>query len=156
MKARAPIQDSIDIRNYRNELKNSIVKRSRVNYIVDEKEILVDETTDPTKMQGVEENELEFSNVDPEVLSEAEEIYMRLQREAEADKNAKETEWIEKLTRENSTEIDESMYNATTGSYSGAYGKGDISDATKEQAANILGKKDEDFLAMLLEQAEKM
>lgn len=168
MKSRAPIQDSIDIRNYHDELKSRIVKRSRVRYIVDEKDLPMDEETLEAQLNnqlaGETQGEstsaeagVDVSGVEADVLAEADAIFKRLQAEAEADEKAKEAEWIEKLTADNGNsevEIDESMYNATTGSYSGAYGKGEISDATKEQAANILGKKDDDFIAMLLAQTE--
>lgn len=169
MKDRAPIQDSIDVRNFRNELKNSVVKRNRVHFIVDEKDKSIDEelgmTNDVKTAEAVQEEiagsgtELDLSGIDSAVLAKADEIFKRLQREAAEDEAAKGAEWIAKLTAEQngvSQELDESLYNASTGSYSGTYGKGEISDATKEQAANILGKKDDDFMKMILEQAENM
>lgn len=132
MKLRAPITDKIDVRNFNDELKHSIVKRSRVRY--------------NTTPQEDEEQLSTESAVDAEALAQANEIFERLQREAEADERAKEAEWIAKLSEE-----DESNYNASTGSYSGSYGKGDVSEETKDLAANILGEK-ADSLAALISQ----
>lgn len=130
LKLRAPITDKIDVRNFNDELKHAIVKRSRVRYIAAPEE---EETT------GDDE-------VDAEALAQANEIFERLQREAEEDEAAKAAEWTARLAEE-----DESNYNATTGSYSGAYGKGNVSDETKALAANILGEK-ADSLADIINQ----
>lgn len=129
MKLRAPITDKIDVRNFNDELKHSIVKRSRVRYIT-----------------APEEEETVGDDVDAETLAQANAIYERLQKEAEEDEIAKAEEWTMRLAEE-----DESNYNAATGSYSGAYGKGNVSDETKELAANILGEK-ADSLADLINQ----
>ncbi len=150
MKTRAPITDVIDVRNFNDELKRSIVKRSRVRFIMDG-----DQVENNDVIQEVAEPELDLSSVDPDVLATADEIFQRLQREAEADERAKEAEWIAKIAQENGTEeMDESLYNKTTGSYSGSYGKGDVSDETKEMAASILGKKDDDFANLILNSSD--
>ncbi|SFP96982.1 hypothetical protein SAMN02910358_00328 [Lachnospiraceae bacterium XBB1006] len=135
MKLRAPITDKIDVRNFNDELKHAIVKRSRVRYM-------------PTPQEDEEQSATE-SGEDAEALAQANEIFERLQREAEADEKAKEAEWIAKLSQEQ--EVNDSDYNATTGSYSGAYGKGNVSEETKDLAANILGEK-ADSLAALISQ----
>ncbi|MBE5905269.1 MAG: hypothetical protein E7277_00550 [Lachnospiraceae bacterium] len=135
MKLRAPITDKIDVRNFNDELKHAIVKRSRVRYM-------------PTPQEDEETMSTE-SGADAEALAQANEIFERLQKEAEEDEKAKEAEWIAKLSQEQG--VSDSDYNATTGSYSGAYGKGNVSDETKDLAASILGEK-ADGLAALISQ----
>jgi hypothetical protein len=135
LKLRAPITDKIDVRNFNDELKHAIVKRSRVRYM-------------PTPQEDEETMSTE-SGADAEALAQANEIFERLQKEAEEDEKAKEAEWIAKLSQEQG--VSDSDYNATTGSYSGAYGKGNVSDETKDLAASILGEK-ADGLAALISQ----
>lgn len=163
MKNRAPIMDQIDVRNYYDEMKSSVIKRSRVHYIADpeeEERLRLEEEREKDaeaeailsgigldeKVELQEEFEPDLSDVDPDVLQTADEIYQRLQREAEEDAKAKQDEWVEKLTRDKENEA---AYNKTTGSYSGNYGKGEISQETKDLAANILEEKKLDIDALL-------
>ncbi|MBQ7077664.1 MAG: hypothetical protein IJM91_05990 [Lachnospiraceae bacterium] len=169
MKDRAPIIDTIDRRNFQDDLKHSIVKRSRIHFVTEEEEERENIETDAMSTDDSALNEeeikaksvanaeaagivledptLDVSDVDPDVLAQADEIFRRLQAEAEADNLAKKKEWEEKLSGGNAVRDD--AYNATTGSYSGLYGKGDISDETKSQAEAILGKKDDDLQSII-------
>ena len=163
MRKRAPIMDQIDVRNYYDEMRSSIIKRSRVHYIADpeeeERRRLEEEKEKDAEAEAIlsgvvpfeteeteADTELDLSDVDPDILQTADEIYRRLQREAEEDAKAKQDEWVEKLTRDKENEA---AYNKTTGSYSGHYGKGDISQETKDMAANILEEKKLDIDALL-------
>ena len=136
MKPRAPITDIIDVRNFNDELKHSIVKRSCVRYIPNE---------------VVQESQSVKEEVDTEILATAHEIYQRLKREAKEDEEAKRIEWESKIAQQKrqEEEIDESLFNKTTGSYSGVYGQGEVSAETKEMAATILGKKDTDLTSLI-------
>lgn len=76
------------------------------------------------------------ADVDDEALRIANEIYERLQREAEADAQKKEDEIAAaKLAQE-----DDSAFNASTGSYSGLYGQTPMSDAEKDAFAAIMAQ----------------
>ncbi|MGN0170574.1 MAG: hypothetical protein ACI39H_07430 [Lachnospiraceae bacterium] len=168
MKEFAPIMDQIDERNYYAEMRSSIIKRSRVHYIADseEEEESLSQEEQENNMEAenaffsdaqngnaefAEESALDLSEVDPEVLQKAEEIYRRLQNEAEEDAQSKRDEWIEKLTRDKE---DEDAYNKATGSYSGFYGQGEVSQETKDMATNILEEKKLDVDALLKQEGK--
>ncbi|MCR4956212.1 MAG: hypothetical protein K6A30_05970 [Lachnospiraceae bacterium] len=138
MKSRAPITDYIDVRNFKDDLKNSVVKRSRIRFVPNEEQQKEIEAANQEAMEP------DVSNMDPDVLATADEIFQRLQREAEEDNLAKQEEWTEKIAAENAKQ-DDSAYNATTGSYSGNYGKGAVSDETKDIASSILNRKSNDL-----------
>lgn len=167
MKARAPMLDAIDHRNFKDELKNSIVKRSRVRYFRTAEEAELDKKRQEEALLAASEAEnkaaemengaaeavehTEDANLSEEekmALAQAEEIFKRLQSEAEADEQALAQEWTERIAAEN---VDESDYNATTGSYSGAYGKGYVSEDTKSLADSILSEKG-DAIAEIIRQ----
>ncbi|MCR5346053.1 MAG: hypothetical protein K6E46_08395 [Lachnospiraceae bacterium] len=160
MKDRAPIIDTIDMRNFKSDLKKTVVKRNRVHFVtVEEEEAMRKAAMEETDAhsdnvaatdddlgrsnipEGVEivDPTLDVSDIDPDVLAQADEIFRRLQREAEEDELAKKKEWEEKLSGDK-----DPNYNASTGSYSGTYGQGEVSDETKAQAEAILNmRKDE-------------
>ena len=120
MKNRAPIQDAIDRRNFKQDLASTVIKRRRVNFISaeedeqlkEEEEILerimaqneiCDEEPDfgydeMPDMIPEEEPELDLSDIPDDVMSHAEEILARLQREAEEDEEARRQEWLAKMT----------------------------------------------------------
>lgn len=107
------MKDIIDKRNEEERYRKSIIKYWNVNYLPQEGD---------GKMDG-----------------EAEGILGSLKAEAES-KDAKMRDEIEKLREE--TELkDKGMYNAATGSYSGAYGQGEVSEVTKGQIDQILREK---------------
>lgn len=155
MKDRAPILDTIDKRNFQNDLKKTVVKRSRVHFMTLEEEAAMKNaeaegaTGNLEPMEQVTDNNdvgnapielvdptLDVSDVDPDVLAQADEIFRRLQREAEEDDIAKKKEWEEKIKAEN-----DPNYNAATGSYSGTYGQGEVSDEARAQAEEILNMR---------------
>ena len=116
MKDRAPILDTIDKRNFQNDLKKTVVKRSRVHFMTLEEEAAMKNaeaegaTGNLEPMEQVPDNNnaggtpielvdptLDVSDVDPDVLAQADEIFRRLQREAEEDDLAKKREWEDKI-----------------------------------------------------------
>ncbi|MCR5373893.1 MAG: hypothetical protein K6E39_00800 [Lachnospiraceae bacterium] len=168
MKDRAPIIDTIDKRNFKDDLKKTVVKRSRVHFVtVEEEEAMrraesslednyaesIDETTGDSASgrasEGVEilDPTLDVSDIDPDVLAQADEIFRRLQAEAEADEEAKRKEWEEKIAGANS--VKDPDYNESTGSYSGKYGKGDVSDETRAQAEEILKMRNNELQSII-------
>lgn len=118
MKNRAPIQDAIDRRNFKQDLASTVIKRSRVRFIMndeenlDEEEAILERILAENDMQEeftsteddwddgfglVDEPDLDLSGISDDVLSQADEILARLQREAEEDNEARKQEWIEKI-----------------------------------------------------------
>lgn len=118
MKNRAPIQDAIDRRNFKQDLASTVIKRSRVRFIMqeednlDEEEEILERILAENEMQEefagtedewddgyglVEEPDLDLSGISEDVLSQADEILARLQREAEEDNEARKLEWMEKI-----------------------------------------------------------
>lgn len=73
---------------------------------------------------------------DSEAIRIANEIYERLQREAEADAQEKEAE-IEAAKKANE---EDAAFNASTGSYSGLYGQKPMSDDEKDAYAAIMAQ----------------
>lgn len=109
------MRDIIDERDEKERISKSIIKFWNVNYIAK-----------PT--------------VEEEAESEAQKVLKRLEAEAAADEAAKQAE-IAKAMEE--ARLREEEYNATTGSYSGAYGKTEVKDdVTKGQIDKILQEKD--------------
>ncbi len=115
MKSRAPIQDAIDRRNFKQDLASTVIKRSRVRFITEddasmteeeeilerimaENELYEDDMDNQEEHYGlVEEPDLDLSDVSEDVLSAADEILARLQREAEEDEELRRQEWLKKI-----------------------------------------------------------
>lgn len=118
MKNRAPIQDAIDRRNFKQDLASTVIKRSRVRFVMkdednlDEEEEILERILAENEMQEefagteddwndgyglVDEPDLDLSGISDDVLSQADEILARLQREAEEDNEARKLEWMEKI-----------------------------------------------------------
>ena len=120
-------RDLIAEKNKREGIKSSIIKYWNVNYF------------DPNDKARQEEEEK---------MHAAQEIFERLEREAAEDAAKKQAEidqaYIEAelndLVREMSVKND-ATYNATTGSYSGTYGQGEVDSVTQDQVAMILNEK---------------
>ena len=72
------------------------------------------------------------------MMSEAPEVFERLEQE-KADDNARMQEEIDQAYHD--AKLKEDAYNATTGSYSGMYGQGDVDYVTKDQVQMILDEK---------------
>ena len=116
-------RDLIAEKNKRENIKSSIIKYWNVNYV------------DPVAEQRLK---------DEENLKKAHVIIDRLDSEAAEDEAKKQAEidqaYIEAGINDILREVDKG-YNATTGSYSGAYGKGEIDTVTKDQVELILNAK---------------
>jgi len=120
-------RDLIAEKNKREGIKSSIIKYWNVNYF------------DPNDKARQEEEEK---------MRAAQEIFERLEREAAEDAAKKQAEidqaYIEAelndLVREMGVKND-ATYNATTGSYSGTYGQGEVDSVTQDQVAMILNEK---------------
>lgn len=121
-------RDLIAEKNKREGIKSSIIKYWNVNYV------------DPNDTARLEEEEK---------LRAAQEIFERLEREAAEDAAKKQAEidqaYIEAelndLVREMGGVHNDATYNATTGSYSGTYGQGEVDSVTQDQVAMILNEK---------------
>ena len=173
MKDKAPIVDAIDERNFKDELKRTVIKRSRVHFVTKEELLQIEEEPGTDMLlssndsfyensmyehddySGDGMDEIDLSDVDPEALAKADEIFKRLKMEAEEDAKATEEEWTEKILSDMGKSYSDDAYNPSTCSYSGYYGKGDISDTTLEQASKILSKKNEDMAALIAAEQEK-
>lgn len=120
-------RDLIAEKNKKEGIKSSIIKYWNVNYV------------DPNDVARLEEEAK---------MRAAQEIFERLEREAAEDAAKKQAEidqaYIEAelndLVREIGAQND-ATYNATTGSYSGTYGQGEVDSVTQDQVAMILNEK---------------
>lgn len=120
-------RDLIAEKNKKEGIKSSIIKYWNVNYV------------DPNDVARLEEEVK---------MRAAQEIFERLEREAAEDAAKKQAEidqaYIEAelndLVREIGAQND-ATYNATTGSYSGTYGQGEVDSVTQDQVAMILNEK---------------
>jgi len=93
--------------------------------------------------------EPELTPEQEEAIRSANEIFARLEAEKAADEAAKQAEIEAALAAQ-----DDSNYNASTNSYSGAYGTGPVSEETAAQAASILAEK-KDAMADLISDIQK-
>lgn len=118
-------RDLIAEKNKRESMKSSVVKYWNVNYF------------DPNDKRRLEEEERARA---------AQEILDRLDREAAADEAKKREEirqaYIEAELNALVNEVDKT-YNASTGSYSGKYGRGEVDTVTQDQVEMILNEKNE-------------
>ena len=121
-------RDLIAEKNRKEGIKSSVIKYWNVNYF------------DPNDKARLEEEEK---------MRAAQEIFDRLEREAAEDAAKKQAEidqaYIEAelndLVREMGGVQIDATYNATTGSYSGTYGQGEVDSVTQDQVAMILNEK---------------
>ncbi len=121
-------RDLIAEKNKKESIKSSVIKYWNVNYF------------DPNDKARLEEEEK---------MRAAQEIFERLEREAAEDAAKKQAEidqaYIEAelndLVREMGGVQNDATYNATTGSYSGTYGQGEVDTVTQDQVAMILNEK---------------
>ena len=128
--------DRIDERDRKDKLARTVVKRWNVRF-----KPLDDETSDETDgpvMQDVAaqpepavQPEPEMSEEEKEKIRQAEEIIARLNAEAAEDEAAKQAEIA----------AAKAGYNASTGSFSGAYGQGEMNDLERERVGNIMAEK---------------
>lgn len=117
-------RDLIAEKNKRESIKSSVIKYWNVNYF------------DPNDKARLEEEEK---------MRAAQEVFERLEREAAEDAAKKQAEidqaYIEAELNDLVREMDAKAYNATTGSYSGTYGQGEVDTVTQDQVAMILNEK---------------
>ena len=120
-------RDLIAEKNKKEGIKSSIIKYWNVNYV------------DPNDVARLEEEVK---------MRAAQEIFERLEREAAEDAAKKQAEidqaYIEAEINDLVREIgarNDATYNATTGSYSGTYGQGEVDSVTQDQVAMILNEK---------------
>ena len=117
-------RDLIAEKNRRESIKSSVIKYWNVNYY------------DPNDQARLAEETR---------MREAQEIIDRLEREKAEDEAKKQAEidqaYIEAELNDLMREMDKKTYNATTGSYSGTYGQGDVDTVTQDQVQMILNEK---------------
>ncbi len=145
--------DLIDERDRKARMTSSVIKFWNVRYLTKEqaKELEAQKRAQEEAEQA-EQQAIPDSQAD-EDLRRAQEIFERLEAEAAADEAKKIEEQRAAYEAVQASMTDEN-YNATTGSYSGSYGKGHIDESTKDMAAAILSEKT-DSIAALFEQAEQ-
>ncbi len=88
----------------------------------------------------------ELSEEQLEAIARANEIFNRLESEKAADDAVKAAEIAAAYAAQEAAEAGgdmDSMYNAATNSYSGAYGTGPVDEDTASQAASILSEKND-------------
>ena len=116
-------RDLIAEKNKRESIKSSVIKYWNVNYF------------DPNDQKRLEEEAR---------AREAQEVFERLEREKAEDEAKKQAEidqaYIEAELNDLVREMD-ATYNATTGSYSGTYGQGEVDTVTQDQVQMILNEK---------------
>ena len=123
-------RDLIAERDEKNRLDSSVVKWWRVNYI------------DQAKMKQLEE--------EGETLRLALEISARLEAEAAADEAIKQAE-IDRILAETEA-ADAEAFNATTGTFSGRYGKNvTLDEEGMNQVESILNQKQSDIQKIVSE-----
>jgi len=110
-------RDLIAEKNRKEHIKSRIIKYWNVNYI------------DPEEERRKQEEAM---------MNETQEVLERLEQE-KADDDARMQEEIEQAYYD--AKLKEEAYNATTGSYSGMYGQGDVDHVTKDQVQMILNEK---------------
>ena len=110
-------RDLIAEKNRKEHIKSRVIKYWNVNYV------------DP---------EEERRKAEEAKMNEVQDVLERLEQE-KADDNARMQEEIEQAYLE--AKMKEKAYNATTGSYSGMYGQGEVDHVTNDQVQMILNEK---------------
>ena len=148
-------EDAIDVRDRKRFLAERIVKPWNYNYIVPltEEQLAAQAAAEEEARQAQAAAEAaaapppepELTDEQKALIESANEIFARLEAEKAADEAAKQAEIDAAMAAANGTPIPEAVtdsdYNASTGSYSGAYGKGPVDDSTKDMAASILSER---------------
>lgn len=133
-------KDLIAERDHKAKIMNSVIKFWQVNYL------------DRETIMQLEEEKLKAAEAaaNNETLKLALEVSARLEREAAEDEAIKQAEIAAALA---SVEAEQN-FNATTGSYSGSYGKNVCLDEEKlNQVDSILNEKN-DYIKSLFENAK--
>ncbi len=121
-------RDLVAERNQREKLKRDIIKNYNVNYI----------DADAIRRQEEEKKR-----------QEALEIINRLENEKAEDEAKKQEEIVQAMLEQVHLKPTGADYNRTTGSYSGTYGKGKVSEEHRDQIDGILSEKEKAFREML-------
>jgi len=93
---------------------------------------------------NIPESQEDLSDEQLEAIARANEIFGRLEAEKAADEAVKAAEIAAAYAAAEAAEAGQQLeehYNATTNSYSGAYGTGPVDEDTASQAASILAEK---------------
>ena len=134
--------DLIEIRDRKNSVQSSVIKRWNVHFMTKE-EIEAQQQLSMAETESTEES-LANADAEAEELRRAQEIFERLEREAAADKETELEEQRMAYAIANG-ELDDSFYNESTGSYSGAYGMKPVDEATQAQLAEIIHNNGHDL-----------
>ncbi len=157
--------DLIAIRDARVKMATTVIKSWNVNYIIpepdtplirDPEEVRADElarkAAEFAASSPAPEPEEELSEEQKALIAQANEVFARLEAEKAADEAVKQAEIDAAFAAQGAAEavaVTDADYNAATGSYSGAYGKGPVDDSTRDIAASILGERNDAFSEML-------
>lgn len=142
-------KDLIAMRDNKSKLFSSVVKWWMVNYVTPEM-LAAQEAEEKERILREHEAEEKADNLDEEIdetMRLALEISARLEAEAAADEAAKQAEIQAAMAAASGeVQLDDSDYNATTGSYSGGYGKNvTLDEAGLDQVASILSGSPNNF-----------
>ncbi len=139
-------KDLIAERDHKAKIMNSVIKFWQVNYL-DRETLMQQEKEKNITNKAI--NSSDVSAKDDESLKLALEVSARLQREAAEDEAIKQAEIVAALAAAENAD----KFNATTGSYSGAYGMNVNLDEEKlNQVDSILNEKN-DYIKSLFENA---
>ena len=139
-------KDLIAERDQKAKIMNSVIKFWQVNYL-DRETLMQQEKEKNITNEAI--NSSDVSAKDDESLKLALEVSARLQKEAAEDEAIKQAEIAAALAAAENTD----KFNATTGSYSGAYGMNVNLDEEKlNQVDSILNEKN-DYIKSLFENA---
>ena len=136
--------DLIEIRDRKNSVQSSVIKRWNVHFMT--KEEIEAQQKLQNQQDALEDSaeDLAKAEAEAEELRRAQEVFERLEREAAADKE-KELEEQRMAYAIANGELDSSLYNETTGSYSGIYGMKPMDDDTKAQLDAIMNNNGHDL-----------
>lgn len=143
-------KDLIAERDSKAKMTNAVIKFWQVNY--QDRESIIRQEEEKLK---AEEATLAAQQEEDEALKLAAEINARLEREATEYEAQKQAEIEEAMRQADATfaAAADDEFNATTGSYSGSYGKNvTLDEAGLNQVDSILGEKD-DFIKSLFANA---
>ena len=143
--------DLIEKRDSYNKIRSSVIKWWQVNYVDEEAERLASEEKKLAEEEAAKqaEEEKKRKEEEDETMRLAQEVAARLAAEAAEDEAAKQAEIA--MAYAAYDESSDDSYNATTGSYSGNYGKNAVLDDDEKNTIDSILKEKSDALSSLIE-----
>lgn len=130
--------DLIAIRDEKLKMQGKVIKWWNVQFVdaINSEDEYTEEIPEEMVEEPAAEPELDADQL--EAIARANDIFARLEAEKAADEAEKAAEIAAALAAQ-----EDSNYNASTNSYSGAYGTGPVDEDTASQAASILNEKND-------------